>query len=245
MPASQNSSAKSELHNALTECARRQRRNRLADYRPYPKQKDFHAAGAEHRERLLMAANQVGKTFCGGAEAAMHLTGRYPDWWRGRRFEKPVRAWAGSVTGEVTRDTVQRMLVGDPRNRAAWGEGLIPGDTLGRISMRSGIKDAIDGVLVRHESGGVSSLGFKTYEAGREKWQGETLDFVWFDEECPMDIYMEGLTRTNASEGIVYMTFTPIFGMSDVVHTFLESEKEGQSSNARERPEDRPFPNGK
>ena len=55
---------------------------------------------------------------------------------------------------------------------------------------------------------------------------------------------MEGLTRTNASGGVVYITFTPIFGMSNVVHMFLESEKEGQSSNARERPEDRPFPGG-
>ena len=132
MPASQNSSAKSELHNALTECARRQRRNRLADYRPYPKQQDFHAAGAEHRERLLMAANQVGKTLAGGAEAAMHLTGRYPDWWQGRRFDKPVRAWAGSVTGEVTRDNAQRMLVGNPRDRGAWGEGMIPGGRFGQ-----------------------------------------------------------------------------------------------------------------
>jgi len=71
----------------------------------------------------------------------------------------------------------------------------------------------------------MSSLGFKTYEAGRERWQGETLDFVWFDEEPPMDVYMEGLTRTNASGGCVYITFTPLFGMSDVVHMFLEDSK--------------------
>ena len=225
MPASQNSSAKSELHNALTECARRQRRNRLADYRPYPKQREFHEAGAIHRERLLMAANQVGKTLAGGAEAAMHLTGRYPDWWQGRRFDKPTRGWVGSVTGEVTRDNAQRMLVGNPRDRASWGEGMIPGDALGKVSLRSGIPDALDGVLVRHASGGWSSLGFKTYEAGRTKWQGETLDFVWFDEEPPMDVYMEGLTRTNASGGCVFITFTPIFGMSDVVHMFLEGAK--------------------
>jgi len=225
MPASQNSSAKSELHNALTEWVRRIRRNRLADYRPYPKQRDFHAAGAEHRERLLMAANQVGKTLAGGAEAAMHLTGRYPDWWCGRRFDKPTRGWVGSVTGEVTRDNAQRMLVGNPRDRASWGEGMIPGDALGKVSLRSGIPDALDGVLVRHVSGGWSSLGFKTYEAGRTKWQGETLDFVWFDEEPPMDVYMEGLTRTNASGGVVFITFTPIFGMSDVVHMFMEGAK--------------------
>ena len=52
---------------------------------------------------------------------------------------------------------------------------------------------------------------------GRQKWQGETLDFVWFDEEPPFDIYMEGLTRTNASNGIVWLTFTPLLGMSEGV----------------------------
>ncbi len=105
---------------------------------------------------------------------------------------------------------------------------MIPGDALGRQSLRSGIPDALDGLLVQHVSGGWSSLGFKTYEAGRTKWQGETLDFAWLDEECPMDIYMEAITRTNASEGIIFMTFTPINGMSSVVHLFLDAEKEAE-----------------
>ncbi len=225
MSKSQSLSAKSKRHDLLTERVRRIRRNRLADYQPYAKQREFHEAGAIHRERLLMAANQVGKTLAGGAEVAMHLTGHYPDWWRGRRFDKPTRGWVGSVTGEVTRDNAQRVLVGNPRDRAAWGEGMIPGDNLGRVSLRSGIPDALDGVLVKHATGGWSSLGFKTYEAGRTKWQGETLDFVWFDEEPPMDVYMEGLTRTNASGGVVFITFTPIFGMSEVVHMFMEDAK--------------------
>jgi phage terminase large subunit-like protein len=67
----------------------------------------------------------------------------------------------------------------------------------------------------------IRRLGFKSYDQGREKWQGETLDVVWFDEEPPMDIYMEGLTRTNATGGMVYLTFTPLLGMSDVVHMFI------------------------
>lgn len=210
----------------LMERDRRARRNRLAVYLPYPKQRDFHALGSVDRERLLMAANQIGKTYCGGAEAAIHLTGCYPDWWEGRRWDRAVRAWAGSVTGEVARDTVQRMMVGEPRNREVWGEGMIPGELLGRTTMRSGIADAIDGVLVKHVSGGWSSLGFKTYEAGRPKWQGETLDFVWFDEEPPVDVYMEGLTRVSATGGMVYTTFTPLLGVSEVVHMFLDAERE-------------------
>ena len=51
--------------------------------------------------------------------------------------------------------------------------------------------------------------------------QGETLDFVWFDEEPPQDVYIEGLTRTNATGGMIFLTFTPLKGISDVVHSFI------------------------
>ena len=85
--------------------------------------------------------------------------------------------------------------------------------------------NALNGVVVKHASGGNSTLNFKNYEQGRTKFQGETLDFVWFDEEPPFSIYMEGLTRTNATGGMVYLTFTPLKGMSDVVHSFLFGEE--------------------
>jgi phage terminase large subunit-like protein len=169
----------------------RHRRAKLSRYRPYAKQADFHARGATHRERLLMAGNQLGKSFSGAAELAIHATGLYPPWWVGRRFDAPIRAWAGSKTGEVTRDGVQRMLVGEPKDRGRWGEGMIPGAALAGWSLRRGLADALDSVRVRHASGGLSSIGFKTYDQGRQKWQAETLDVVWFDEEPPLDIYME------------------------------------------------------
>jgi phage terminase large subunit-like protein len=98
---------------------------------------------------------------------------------------------------------------------------MVPGDCLIDWSRRQGVPDALDSAIVRHVSGGVSTLGFKSYDQGRQKWQSETLDFVWFDEEPPMDIYMEGLTRTNATGGITSITFTPLLGMSDVVSMFL------------------------
>ncbi len=220
--ASSATSLKAQLVELLSEKALRSRRNRLAGYRPYARQRDFHAAGRDHRERLLMAGNQLGKTYSGAAEAAFHLTGLYPDWWEGRRWERPVRAWVGSKTGEVARDGVQRLLIGEPKDRAQWGTGFVPHRTLVDWSRRQGVADAVDSIVVRHVSGEASTLGFKTYDQGRQKWQGETLDFVWYDEEPPLDIYLEGLTRTNATGGMAYLTFTPLLGMSDVVSMFLE-----------------------
>lgn len=207
-----------EIKQALTqEVRRRLDEQALALYQPYEKQRIFHAQGATKRERLLIAGNQLGKTWCGGAEIAMHLTGEYPDWWQGRRFPKPVAIWAAGVTSEATRDTVQRVLMG---RIGALGTGMVPKKAIIETSSARGIADAFDTVVIKHVSGGKSRLAFKSYERGREKWQGETLDAVWFDEEPPEDIYSEGLTRTNATGGLVLMTFTPLLGMSSVVRRF-------------------------
>ena len=170
-----------------------------------------------------MAANQVGKTIAGGAEVAMHLTGEYPEWWPGIRYAEPVNWWASSVTGEATRDNPQAKLVGPPAREEEWGTGFIPKRCILDVVRGRGTANLLDTVTVRHASGGVSSLGFKTYEQGREKWQGPTLHGVWYDEEPPMEIYMEGLTRTNAvRDSRVILTFTPLLGMSDVVSMFLK-----------------------
>lgn len=59
------------------------------------------------------------------------------------------------------------------------------------------------------------------------KWQADTLDGVWMDEEPPIDIYTEALTRTNATGGPLFITFTPLMGMSQVVKRFLKEKPEG------------------
>lgn len=206
---------------------RKQATNQLARFQPYKKQFEFYEAGKHHRERLLLAGNRTGKTFSGSFEVAFHLTGKYPEWWPGRRFDRPTRVWAGSDTSETTRDTVQQNLVGPPADPSSWGTAAIPLEDILDTSRRQGIADALDTVTVRHVSGGTSLLGFKSYDQGRRKWQGTTKDVVWFDEEPPEDIYFEGLTRTNdVEDGIVILTFTPLNGMSDVVLRFLD-EQEG------------------
>ncbi len=174
-----------------------------------------------------MAGNQLGKTWAGGFEWAMHLSGRYPDWWEGRVFERAPRLWAAGVTGEGARDNPQRILVGPPQQKERWGTGAIPKACLKHCAPARGAPNALDHIRVAWGGGGDVAAGesvvaFKSYERGREKWQGETLDGVWFDEEPPLDVYLEGLTRTNATGGLVIVTFTPLKGMSEVVRLFLE-----------------------
>lgn len=205
------------------EQARRASLNQLTLYEPYEKQREFHAAGKDFRERLLMAGNQLGKTLSAGAEVAMHLTGRYPDWWQGYVFSKPVTAWVSGITGESTRDNPQRILYG-PLLKT--GTGMLPLDSIKDATNKRGIPNALDTLVVRWGGGGDvqaqdSLCGFKSNDQGREKWQGPTLGLVWFDEEHDEDIYAEGLTRTNVAYGPVMTTFTPLKGMSNVVKRFL------------------------
>lgn len=170
-----------------------------------------------------MAGNQLGKTLSAAAETAIHATGRYPDWWKGRVFETPINAWVSGVTGESTRDNPQRWLYGKIGER---GAGMIPNDAITDSSPRRGLADALDTLIVRHGGGGDiaagrSQIGFKSYDQGREKWQGPTKQLIWDDEEPDEDIYTEGLTRTNVGMGLMMLTFTPLKGMSSVVKRFL------------------------
>lgn len=200
------------------ELNRRLNTRKLLLYRPYTKQIQFHNAGAAHRERLFMAGNQLGKTLAGGFEAAYHATGIYPPNWAGKRFDKANVGWAAGVTGETIRDSVQRVLMG---RQTDIGTGSIPKSKIINWSPSRGVANLMDTIEVKHVGGGTSQITLKSYEKGREKWQAETLDWVWFDEEPDEDIYIEGLTRTNATKGVVWMTFTPLKGMSSVVKKFL------------------------
>lgn len=217
----------------LEELARRTRRRRLLYYRPYPKQYDFHAAGLSARERLFCAGNQEGKTYAGAHELAYHATGDYPDWWTGRRYNRPILAWTGAVTDEASKEIIQDALLGtesDDRNSDDFGTGTLPYDKIGTISRRqSHVKGVINEIYVKHVSGGWSRIVLKTYAQGAAKWQGKKVDVVWLDEEPTgenADIYSEALTRTQAAEGgMLFMTRTPLNGMTPIIKAFFSPEE--------------------
>ena len=192
---------------------------KLEIYQPYPKQAEFHRLGAIRRERCLLAGNQQGKTLSAGNEVAIHMTGLYPDWWEGKRYAGPTNWWIANTNNETTRDNPQRILLGENRD---WGTGTIPRSCIARDpTMSRGFPDLVDTFQVEHTSGGISSGQFKAYDQGRPKWQGATLKGgIWFDEEPPSDIYSEGLARISATNGCVFLTLTPLLGLSDVVTLF-------------------------
>ena len=194
----------------------------------YVKHMQFFEAGARHNERLFMAANRVGKTEGVGAyETALHLTGRYPDWWQGRRFTRPISAWAAGQTSKTTRDIIQLALLGQRH-----GTGMIPADDILDTTPNAGIPEAIETIYVRHVSGGRSNIALKSYDQQVESFYGTGKDLVWLDEEAEHGIYVECLTRTLSTvhgepNGIVLFTFTPLWGITDIVREFLEAPAGG------------------
>lgn len=191
----------------------------------YPKHIEFFRLGAKHRERLACCANRVGKTEgMGGFELVCHCTGEYPSWWPGRKFERPVMAWAAGDTGKTTRNILQRKLLG-PAGR--FGTGLIPGHLLRRTTAKAGVSDAVELVQIEHlPTGGTSLLELKSYDQKREGFQGTEQDVILLDEEPPEDVYDECVLRTAETPerpggGIVMLTYTPLKGLTPLTLRFL------------------------
>ncbi|ODJ88482.1 terminase-like family protein [Candidatus Thiodiazotropha endolucinida] len=216
-----------ELEGLLQEQLRRRSRRKLESYYPetgplrralYPKHLAFFEGGRHYRQRLMLAANRIGKTEGVGLyELVLHLTGAYPAWWRGRRFSRPIRAWAAADTIKNAREILQAKLLG--ASASDWGTGLIPGDSLQGVS--KGATGTVDTIEVSSVSGGTSVLLLKSYEQGRKAFQGTEQDVILLDEEPPYGVYTEALMRTMTTDGLLLLTFTPLQGVSEVVRAFL------------------------
>lgn len=205
----------------------RQKFRKLDFYKPYPKQRQFHDLGALKRERCLMAGNQQGKTYSAAAETAFHLTGQYPEDWKGKKFDHAVVIWIAGESSTLVRDAPQRLLCGKPGVESDLGTGLIPKEMFSdKPSLARGVTDAYDTVQVKHYTNGiedgVSTATFKSYEQGRAKFQSGTVDAIWGDEEPPQDVYGEMLARITATNGIIYLTYTPLKGRTEVVMRYMD-----------------------
>jgi phage terminase large subunit-like protein len=224
-----------EMAQLFAQLERRKQIYKLEYYKPYQKQIDFHNAlgkGSQlpAHQKMLMAANQFGKTTCGAMEIAMHATGKYPDWWKGKRFNRAVEILVGSNTNETARDICQRELLGDPANEKALGTGTIPINCVGKVTRKAGVPNAIDSVSVKHVNGLNSKVYIRAYEQGFKKFMGIRFDVGWCDEEPPLDIWSQMLRATFAKpDAVLMLTLTPEEGMTQVVSQFMNDLKNGQA----------------
>ncbi len=170
----------------------------------HEKQLAFHKS--RKRNRWVFGGNRSGKTECGAAECVYLARGIHPY----RENKREVSGWVVSLSAQVQRDVAQKKIL--RYLRKDWIEDVV---------MLSGRKDApehgiIDFIRVKSILGGSSVIGFKSCDQGREKFQGTSLDFVWFDEEPPEDIYLECRMRVIDRRGEVFGTMTPLKGLTFV-----------------------------
>ena len=166
------------------------------------KQLEFHKC--QKRNRWVFGGNRSGKTECGAVETVWLARGIHPY----RQNRKDVSCWVVSLSNQVQRDVAQQKILSylDP----TW---------IVEVAMNSGKKTGleygvIDYIVIKNVFGGLSKIGFKSCEAGREKFQGASLDFVWFDEEPPKDIYDECKMRVLDRKGEIFGTMTPLKGLT-------------------------------
>ena len=187
---------------------RRAETDALAHYntgkKKHKKQLAFHRC--KKRNRWVFGGNRSGKTECGAVEAVWMARGIHPY----RKNRKDVFGWVVSLTAQVQRDVAQQKIL--RYLRPDWIEDIV---------MSSGRKDSpssgvIDQIRVKNVFGGISVIGFKSCDQGRERFQGSSLDFVWFDEEPPQDVYEECAMRVLDKKGDIFGTMTPLKGLTFV-----------------------------
>ena len=178
----------------------------------HEKQMLFHKC--DKKNRWVFGGNRSGKTECGAVETVWLARGIHPF-----RENKQVSGWVVSLSKQVQRDVAQEKIL----------HYLRP-DWIEKIVMSSGRQDSaesgiIDFILVKNVFGTLSKIGFKSCDQGREKFQGSSLDFVWFDEEPPYDIYQECRMRVLDRRGIIFGTMTPLKGLTWVYNEIYLNDK--------------------
>lgn len=212
--------------------------NRIFEYntgnKVHKKQLEFHKC--PKKNRWVFGGNRSGKTECGAVEVVWMARGIHP-----YRENKPnVEGWVVSLTTQVQRDVAQSKVL-----------YYLNKDWIEDIVMLAGKKSnlemgVIDTIIVKNVFGGTSRISFKTCDQGRENFQGTSLDFVWFDEEPPFDIYLESKMRVMDKGGDIFGTMTPLKGLTWVYNTiFLNELNDGEVWHIHMEWADNPFLNQK
>ena len=192
-----------------------------------PVTNNYKAGGVYH--------HNSGKTYCGAMEGAMHLTGRYPEWYKGVRYGYPILMVCGGVTNVSCRDIIQKALFGDPLDEKQLGTGSVPIDCVGKATRKVGVTNAYDSVQVKHftngKSDGMSTVYLRAYEQGFKAFMGITgVSVGWLDEEPPQDVWSQFLRAgLAAKDSMLYLTLTPEEGMTKLVSQFINDLAIGQS----------------
>lgn len=196
-------------------------KSKLAKYnsgkKVHNKQLKFHKS--KKRNRWVFGGNRTGKSECGAVEVVWLALGVHPY----RENKDNVIGWVVSLSSRLQKDVAQAKILSYLEPHHIKDIVMISGS-----SATPGV-GVIDRIVVNNSFGGESTIVFKSCEEGREKFQGASLDFVWFDEEPPKDIYTECVMRVIDKQGDIFGTMTPLKGLSfvyDEIYLNPKNDKE-------------------
>ncbi len=182
-----------------------------------PKHKAFFDATKDYRQIMFRAGNRTGKSVAGAFLTTLFAVQDYPDWWEGKVLRGPLSLWACGKTVQITRDTVQKEMLG-PMGQI--GTGMLPLDRIKKIWSRAGSPGSVDTVEIWNDYQDVTLIGFKSYDQGTDSFVGTAKHGIWEDEEPTSDVHNECLFRTATTGGIIYNTVTPISGLTEYIAAF-------------------------
>ena len=200
----------------------------------HKKQVEFHKS--TKRNRWVFGGNRTGKTECGAVETIWLSLGCHPY----KENKSQTECWVVSLSNRVQKEVAQAKIL-----------KYLPKNSIVNITMNDGSKQSpelgtIECITVKNTFGNHSKIWFKSCESGREKFQGSSLDFVWFDEEPPEDIYNECKMRVLDKNGEIFGTMTPLKGLTFIYNEiYLNSKQDDEVFYLFMSWEDNPYLNKK
>lgn len=185
---------KREVVKLLNEKKRLLSDRKIADYKPTLIQRLVLLA----KEKIVavIGSNRSGKSDIIAVDSQIRLTGIIPDVMKGEYPPEYVRIGEAWLCGM---DFVS--LMGIVKKKV---DKFLP------AKMNAGYNKESKIQRYRNES----EIQYKSYDQGREKFQGTSKVYISFDEEPPQDVYDEGYMRTVDCSGLIRLAFTPMKGLS-------------------------------
>lgn len=172
-------------------------------YRPHAKQQRFHSS--DKRTRLYIGGNRSGKTTGGIVEDIWWLTRRHP------YLRIPDRPIAGRIVSVDFLNGIEKII--KPQLRQWLPPSMLRGGAWSEAYESS--------TRTLHLDNG-SFVELMSYDQDLDKFAGTSRDFVHFDEEPPEAIYTECKARLIDRKGRMWITMTPVEGMTWVYDTVYE-----------------------
>lgn len=194
----------------------------------YPQYKKFIELSHQYKVKLITAGNRCGKTTIVLLEMCFHLLNWYPEWWTGKKWTekegKNFVVWVVSDTWQTSAKIVQEILFFE-KEGAEFGTGMLPGNRIISSKRVSSVDNCWSVVRVRRYGGGIGTIEFKPSSAGRDVFQGTTIDLIVMDEEPPYHVYYECMARLMTAKGHMMLSFTPLKGYTEMIKNFENANK--------------------